>query len=184
MRSRLWFTALLCCFVTSSAATTGARAQTTSAPALPDGARYYAAFWPGAWYAIKDGVRDSIPSFVVRPGPNPAAFHEEWRLGDGPKRGVAIGMRAWDQATGTGSFFWVSDLGHAQVWDIVKVGAAWYIQRPFEQDGQKFLSRQTWIPSSDRSTVDWLAERSLDDGKTWAVRYRLTFARGPMPASR
>lgn len=60
-------------------------------------------------------------------------------------------------------------------------GEYWYIQRPFEQEGQKFLSRQTWIPSADGARVDWLSERSLDDGKTWAVRYRLTFARGTMP---
>ncbi|HUQ79787.1 MAG TPA: hypothetical protein VM076_01545 [Gemmatimonadaceae bacterium] len=153
-------------------------------PTLPDGARYYAAFWPGAWYALKDGARDSIPTFVVRPGPNPAAFEEEWRLGDGAQRARSVGLRAWDQASSKGSFLWVSDQGHAQVWDAVKVGEAWYIQRPFDQGGQKFLSRQTWIPSADGSTVDWLSERSLDEGKTWAVRYRLTFVRGPMPAAR
>ena len=76
MRHRVSLIAVLCCCVASSAVAPEVGAQ-TAPPALPDGARYYAAFWPGAWYALKDGVRDSIPSFVVRPGPNAAAFEEE-----------------------------------------------------------------------------------------------------------
>ena len=184
MRRRVSLMVVLCCFVAPCTLARPVGAQAPASPPLPEGARYYAAFWPGAWYSLKDGVRDSIPSFVVRQGPNPASFEEEWRLGDSPKRGLAIGLRAWDQASGTGSFFWVSDLGHAQVWDVVKVGGAWYIQRPYDQGGQKFMSRHTWIPTPQGSQVDRLAERSLDEGKTWAVRYRLTFARGPMPAAR
>jgi hypothetical protein len=177
MRGRGFFVVLL--LVCGLSARTAAQPP---AQPIPEGARYYAAFWMGAWYAVKDGARDSIPTFVVRPGPSTASFEEEWRLGDAPKRGLAKGLRAWDQESGKGSFFWVSDLGHAQVWDVVKAGDYWYIQRPFEQGGQRFLSRQTWIPNADSTRVDWLSERSFDEGKTWAVRYRLTFARGPMPA--
>jgi hypothetical protein len=140
-------------------------------------ARYYD-FFPGTWYELRDGVRDSIATFTIRRGVHAAAFEEEWRLViDSGRVSRSTGLRAWDQGSGKWMFVWVSDLGHFQVWDGVKVGADWYIQRLFEQGGRRFLSRQAWIPDGPDRLVR-VMERSFDDGRTWQPRSRVTYQRG------
>lgn len=80
--------------------------------------RYYD-FWPGAWYELRDSVRDSVPTFVVRRGVNPAVFEEEWRLViDSGRVSRSVGLRAWDQTYGKWMFVWVSDLRHFQIWEV------------------------------------------------------------------
>jgi hypothetical protein len=147
-----------------------------TAPSSPE-ARYYD-FFPGAWYELKDGVRDTVPTFTIRRGVHPAAFDEAWRLViDSGRVSRSTGVRAWDQLSGKWMFVWVSDLGHFQVWDGVKVGEHWYIQRPFEQGGRRFISRQAWIPDGPDRLVR-IMERSFDDGRTWEPRSRVTYQRG------
>jgi hypothetical protein len=149
--------------------------QSVGAP--PADARYYD-FFPGAWFELKDGARDSVPTFVVRRGVHLAAFQEDWRLViDSGRVSRSTGIRAWDQSAGKWMFVWVSDLGHFQVWDGVKVGEHWYMQRPFEQRGQRFISRQAWIPEGPDRLVR-IMERSFDDGRTWQTRSRVTYQRG------
>lgn len=152
-----------------------AHGQATAAPS-PD-ARYYD-FFPGKWHELKASVRDSVATFTIRRGVHPAAFEEEWRLViDSGRVSRSTGLRAWDQASGKWMLVWVSDLGHFQVWDGVKVGEDWYIQRPFEQGGRRFISRQAWIPDGPDRLVR-VMERSFDDGRTWQPRSRVTYQRG------
>jgi hypothetical protein len=138
--------------------------------------RYYD-FWPGTWYAVNDGVRDSVPTFVVRRGVHPAVFEEEWRLViDSGRVSRSTGLRAWDQTYAKWMFVWVSDLGHFQIWEGVRIGNRWYIQRAFEQGGQRFLSRQAWIPEGPDRVVR-IMERSFDEGRTWQPRSRVAYQR-------
>jgi hypothetical protein len=147
-----------------------------TAPSSPE-ARYYD-FFPGTWYELKDGVRDTVATFAIRRGVHPAAFDEEWRLViDSGRVSRSTGVRAWDQLSSKWMFVWVSDLGHFQVWDGVKVGDHWYIQRPFEQGGRRFISRQAWIPDGPDRLVR-VMERSFDEGRTWQPRSRVTYQRG------
>lgn len=153
------------------------RAHAQATPASSADARYYD-FFPGTWYEIKDGVRDTVATFTIRRGVNPSAFEEQWRLViDSGRVSRSTGLRAWDAASGKWMFVWVSDLGHFQVWDGVKVGDHWYIQRPFEQGGRRFISRQAWIPDGPDRLLR-VMERSLDDGRTWQPRSRTTYQRG------
>lgn len=148
------------------------------APSQSADDRYFD-FWPGAWHRVEDGKRDAEPSFVVTHGVNRSAFEESWRLrGDGGEVLVSRALRTWDTATRKWMFAWTSAEGLFQVWDGVKVGADWYIQREFEQNGKRFLSRQGWIPQSP-NRVERIMERSFDDGGTWQLRSRTTFERVP-----
>jgi hypothetical protein len=73
-------------------------------------------------------------------------------------------------------FSWVSDNGLFQVWQGEKVGDDWYIVREFDFEGQKFLSRQAWIPDG-ANRLTRVMERSTDGGKTWQTRSRSVFQR-------
>jgi hypothetical protein len=50
-------------------------------------------------------------------------------------------------------FMWVSDNGLFQVWDGQEVGEDWYIVREFEIDGERFLSRQAWLPRGEDELI-------------------------------
>ena len=73
-------------------------------------------------------------------------------------------------------FVWVSDNGLFQVWEGKKFGDDWYIVREFEIDGDRFLSRQAWIPDEEDELVR-VMERSFDNGHTWETRSRTRFKR-------
>jgi len=154
-----------------------AAAQTDAPYAESPDTRYFD-FWPGTWASVVDGKPDpNATTFTVRRSVHAAAFEEEWRLVD--ERGVVAvsrGLRAWDQIAGRWMFAWVSANGLFQVWQGERVGGHWYIQREFEVDGKKFLSRQAWLPDGpDRLTR--VMERSFDGGRTWQPRSRTSFAR-------
>jgi ketosteroid isomerase-like protein len=142
----------------------------------------YYDFWPGTWYQVSDNGRSTTPTFVVERDVNPSAFLERWHIIIDGKPSRSTGYRAWDGAAGRWTFFWVSDLGHVQVWEGRKVDGHWMIERPFEQEGRRFLSRQAWIPDGpDRVTrTIW---RSFDDGQTWETRLQDVYERGPAPVS-
>jgi hypothetical protein len=150
------------------------RAQATAA-ATDD--KIYYDFWPGTWYEIENGVRKTRPSFVVKRGVQPTAYVEDWLLTVDGKDDASMGLRVWDPATSRWSFVWTNARGLYQIWDSVKVGKDWYIQRPFEAKGQRWLSRQAWIPDG-ANAVTWVMERSEDNGQTWQLRARTRFERG------
>jgi hypothetical protein len=165
-------------FVSGMVAALAPEAHAQGSSATSQDQRYYD-FWPGTWFELKDGARDTVATFTIRRGVHAAAFEEEWRLTiDSGRVSRSTGIRAWDEAAGRWMFVWVSDLGHFQVWDGVKVGEQWYIQRPFEQGGRRFISRQAWIPEGPDRVVR-IMERSFDDGRTWQPRSRATFERAP-----
>ncbi|HUP21225.1 MAG TPA: hypothetical protein VM778_14910 [Gemmatimonadota bacterium] len=137
-------------------------------------------FWPGAWYRIEDGERAEAPTFVVRRDVRPAAFLEEWRLTIDGEPSRSTGYRVWDAAAGRWTFFWSSDRGHVQLWEGRKVNGIWGIERPFEQEGRRFVSRQSWIPEGP-DQVRRVFERSIDEGRTWEPRLEEIYARGPLP---
>jgi ketosteroid isomerase-like protein len=166
--------------VAALAAGAPARAQDVSSSEA-DGSSYYD-FWPGAWYQVSDSGHAATPTFVVRRDVNPTAFLEEWLLVIDGKPSRSTGYRAWDAAAGRWSFLWVSDLGHVQIWESREVDGHWVIERPFEQEGRRFLSRQAWIPDGpDRVTrTIW---RSFDEGRTWETRIQDVYERGPAPSA-
>ena len=137
-------------------------------------------FWPGAWYEVTESGTAELPTFVVRRDVHPAAYLEEWRIVIDGSPSRSTGLRVWDQEAGRWTLFWVSDLGHVQLWLGSKVEGNWVITRPFEQEGRRFVSRQSWIPDGPDRVVRTI-ERSFDEGRTWETRLRGTYARGPMP---
>lgn len=141
-----------------------------------DEARYYD-FWPGTWCTLVDGRPDpGATCFVVRQGLHASDFHEEWAQVVDGNRLRSRAMRAWDPIEKRWMLVWVSDQGHFQIWNGVKVGADWYIVRAFEQEGRQFLSRQAWIPTGPDRLVR-VMERSFDEGATWQTRSRTEFGR-------
>ena len=151
-------------------------AQTTR-PLVENADTHYFDFFVGRWFPVVDGHIDTTgTSFTVRRSVNAAAFEEQWvqRLDSQVLRSVAL--RAWDQVVNRWMFTWVSDNGLYQVWQGEKVGNDWYIVREFDFEGQKFLSRQAWIPDGP-NRLTRVMERSTDAGKTWQTRSRGVFQR-------
>jgi hypothetical protein len=149
----------------------------TARPFTENADTHYYDFWPGTWYPVIDGRVDTTgSSFNVRRSVNPAAFEEVWlqRIDSTLSRSVAL--RAWDQITNRWMFTWVSGNALFQVWNGEKVGSDWYIVREFDFEGQRFLSRQAWIPAGADRLVR-VMERSTDGGRTWQTRSRTTFQR-------
>jgi hypothetical protein len=154
----------------------GVRAQTMRRLTESADTHYYD-FFVGRWLPVENGRVDTAgTSFTVRRSIHPAAYEEYWeqRVDSQVLRSTAL--RAWDQVAGRWMFTWVSDNGLYQVWQGEKVGADWYIVREFDFEGQKFLSRQAWIPDGPGRLVR-VMERSTDGGKTWQTRSRGTFQR-------
>lgn len=157
-------------------ATATAFAQTTR-PLVESPETHYYDFFVGDWYPEIDGRVDTTgTSFSVRRSVHPAAYTEMWvqHIDSLVLRSTAL--RAWDQVENRWMFTWVSDNGLYQVWRGEKIGADWYIVREFNVDGQKFLSRQAWIPEGPERLVRVL-ERSTDGGRSWQTRNRGTFRR-------
>ena len=150
--------------------------QTDAAMAETYEAHYYD-FWPGTWVEVIDGQPDTTATtFTVLRSVHPAAFEEQWRLVYDGSAHHSVAVRAWDQITNRWMFTWVSDNGLFQVWEGVKVKGDWYIAREFEINGEKFLSRQAWIPEDTDSLIR-IMERSFDNGETWERRSRTRFER-------
>lgn len=134
---------------------------------VPEGDAKYFDFWEGTWLGMKeDGSLDSAIRFEVKRSVNPSAFEEAWGVGTG--RSVAL--RAWDKTNGKWGFSWVSTNGLYQVWDSQKIDGHWYILKDFNVNGDKYLSRQSFILQSD-STVIRLSEKTYDK-KKWELRFK------------
>ena len=151
-------------------------AQTTRPFTETADPRYYD-FWPGVWFPVVDGRVDTTGSgFIVRRSVNPAAFEEVWFPHIDSTHSRSVALRAWDQITNRWMFVWVSGNALFQVWNGEKIGNDWYIVREFDFEGQRFLSRQAWIPDGPDRLVRTI-ERSTDGGRTWQTRYRSIFQR-------
>jgi hypothetical protein len=134
---------------------------------LTEDAQYFD-FWEGTWYLIKeDNSLDSLTYFKVKKSVHPAAYIEEWQFGNQNK---SIAIRAWDKTNQKWGFVWVSDNGLYQVWDTRKVDGNWFIYKEFDINGDKYLSRQGFIPNSD-GTVTRISEKTYDS-KKWELRFK------------
>ncbi len=149
----------------------------TDRPMIESKDTHYYDFWPGTWAEVVNGQADtSATMFTVRTSVHPAAFAEEWRqVYDGAAH-HSTALRAWDQVTNRWMLVWVSDNALFQVWERGKEGEDWYIVKEFEIDGERFLSRQWWIPESPNRVVR-VMERSFDGGHTWEPRFQTLFQR-------
>lgn len=178
MRSfhRLSFLALL-------TVATGAPLPAQDSGALGDDpAMHYYDFWEGTWHQVIDGEADTTGTvFHVERDVHPAAFIERWRLViDSTTTLHATALRAWDKTTRRWMYTWISDNGLYQVWEGRRVGDHWYIYRQFDVQGDRFLSRQAWIPDGPNRLVR-ISERSDDGGRTWQTRFREEYVREGNP---
>jgi hypothetical protein len=138
----------------------------------------YYDFWVGTWVEEKDGVTDTAGTrFVVEPSVNPAAFEERWRivLDDGAEW-RATALRAWDKTAGRWMYTWVSDNGLYQVWEGHRNRHGWWIYRHFDVDGDRYLSRQGFLPQPDGSVLR-ISQKSYDEGETWELRFQQRLVR-------
>lgn len=138
---------------------------------------HYFDFWEGEWQQVVDGRRDASRSwFRIRRDVHPAAFLEDWRLVIDGTTTRATALRAWDKTAHRWMFSWVSANGLYQVWEGRKVGDHWYIYKEFDIQGDRYLSRQAWIPQGPSRLVR-ISERSDDGGQTWTLRFREEYER-------
>ena len=172
-----------CVFATAVLVGSSAAAQDTK-PFTPEGdARYYD-FWIGTWQQVRNGKVDpSGTTFVVTRSVNGAAMREDWRMVmDSTSKLAATALRAWDKTNARWMYTWVSENGLYQVWEGRKVGSDWYIYKHFDINGDKYLSRQGWIPAGE-NRITRVSEKSYDEGVTWQLRFRETYERvGGAPA--
>lgn len=173
MEKGLLWTMILGFLLSSPLRATG---QTDDPMVFSEEAHYYD-FWLGTWVEVVDGKPDySATTFTIRTSVHAAAFTEEWRLVYDGATHYSTALRAWDQITNRWMFVWVSDNGLFQVWEGQNVDGDWYIAREFDVDGERFLSRQAWIPESPDRVVR-IMERSHDNGLTWQLRSRTLLER-------
>jgi len=135
-------------------------------------AKYYD-FWQGTWYKIVNGKPDtSATRFIVSPNVNAAAWYEDWRMVvDSVTTIKAAALRAWDKTNNKWMYTWVSDNGLYQVWEGRKIDSNWYIYKEFNINGDKYLSRQAWIPVENNKLMR-ISEKSYDSGLTWQLRFK------------
>jgi len=153
-------------------------------PLIENAETHYFDFWPGTWYRVVNGKMDTTSTyFNVSRGVHPAAYEEEWRMViDSTTTLRATALRAWDKTNSRWMYTWVSDNGLFQVWEGRKVNDDWYIYRPFDISGDKYLSRQAWIPEGANRLMR-ISEKSYDDGKTWQLRFKEYFERATPAAA-
>lgn len=145
---------------------------------IPEGDATYYDFWEGSWYLEVDGEPDTSASrFTVRKTVHPAGWYEDWYMViDSTTTWTAEAIRAWDKTQERWMYTWISDNGLFQVWEGRKTGDDWHIYKHFDINGDKYLSRQGWIPGSpDR--VMRISEKSYDEGKSWELRFREYYVR-------
>ena len=134
----------------------------------PEGEAKYFDFWQGKWVVVRDdNTLDTTSYFIVKKSVNPASYVEEWHFSNGMS---SFAIRAWDKTAGKWGFVWISDNGLYQVWDSRKVDGHWYIYKNFDVNGDKYLSRQGFIPQAD-GTVIRISEKSYDE-TTWELRFK------------
>jgi hypothetical protein len=132
---------------------------------------HYFDFWKGTWYALKeDNTLDTAAYFKVTQGVHAAAFEEEWQFFTPDGRLKSKAIRAWDKTNNKWGFVWVSDNGLYQVWDTKKIDGNWYLYKEFDVNGDKYFSRQAFIPQQD-GTVLRVSEKSYDEIK-WQLRFK------------
>ena len=138
----------------------------------------YYDFWIGTWIEEKEGVADPEGTrFEVTPSVHPAAFEERWRLVlDGGQVLHATAIRAWDKTAGRWMYTWVSDNGLYQVWEGRKDRHGWWIYKHFDVDGDRYLSRQGFLPQPDGSVLR-ISQKSYDEGGTWELRFQQRLVR-------
>lgn len=147
-----------------------ATAQDLPQRPFPPDSRYFD-FWQGTWYPVRDGLPDTTGTrFVVRPGPHAAAWIEDWRMKLDSTTVTAHAIRAWDATKQRWGYIWVSSQGHFQVWEGRKVGADWYIYRPFSFPTDQYLSRQAWLTLGP-GRLQRISQKSYDGGETWQLRF-------------
>ncbi len=133
----------------------------------------YFDFWEGTWHQVIEGKVDTTATkFIVHRGMHEFFFTEDWWMVDSEGGSLkAYGIRSWDQVNSTWSYVWLSAEGHYQIWDTKKVDGHWYIYKTFNFNGDKYLSRQAWIPTS-ANELTRVSEKSYDNGQTWELRFR------------
>ena len=75
-------------------------------------------------------------------------------------------------------YTWVSDNGLYQVWEGRKDHHDWWIYRHFDVVGDRYLSRQGFLPRADGS-VTRISQKSYDEGQTWELRFQQRLVRQP-----
>jgi len=137
-------------------------------PFTAEGDATYFDFWEGKWVVVKeDNTLDSASYFNVKKSVNEASYEERWHFSNGRS---SFAIRAWDKSAGKWGFAWISDNGLYQVWDTRKVDGHWYIYKTFDINGDRYLSRQGFIPQPD-GTVIRISEKSYDE-KKWELRFK------------
>jgi hypothetical protein len=139
---------------------------------VPDSpAQRYYDYWIGTWHREVDGRADtSDTEFRVTREPSGTVL-ERWRVKTDGGSYHATGLRSFDKAWNRWMYVWTSDDGHFQVWQGRQVDGHWYIYREFDIAGDRYLSRQAWIPESP-TRLTRVSEKSYDGGLTWELRFR------------
>jgi len=139
----------------------------------PEGDAKYYNFWEGTWYQVINNKADTSSSrFIVSKTVHPAGWYEKWRMViDAKTTWTAEAIRAWDKTNNRWMYTWISDNGLFQVWEGRRVGDNWYIYKYFDINGDKYLSRQGWIPV-EKNKLMRISEKSYDEGKTWELRFK------------
>lgn len=164
-------------------ATPPIRAQTPEAQADQE-ERHFFDFLIGEWVLERKVTPDASweegkDNFTFEKVLDGAGILSEWYFNRGtpedPNYTRGMYMSAFDEMTGTWSFYYISPQ-NAMYYQGRKENGQWYFYKTFHIDGEELLQRQSWTPRGS-STLVRTIENSRDGGETWGEVYQTTLKR-------
>ncbi len=137
-------------------------------------------FWQeGIWthtFTTYNGDTLADKSIYIVEKENDFTYHEKWWLdiGEGQLLPARV-TKAYDKETGRWKMFY-SDGDYSQLWEMDRRDDQLNFYKAFNFSGNKFLSRQKWEQLPDGRIIRTI-ERSVDEGKTWRIRYYIELKR-------
>lgn len=116
--------------------------------------------------------------FEIKKGVNPYSFIEYWYNKYDTTLLLGNAIRSWDKTNNRWMFTWISGNNLYQVWEGKKWDENWYITKYFDINGDKYLSRQGFIPQGPNRMMR-ISEKSYDEGKTWELRFKEFYQKIP-----
>jgi hypothetical protein len=146
-------------------------------PVCADAAHHAFDFWIGSWSVVKTGTDEVAGHSLIEALYAGCTIRENWT-----EAGYAGGsLNTYDAATGKWRQTWTDSAGTWREFvggmEGGRMVLVWRHANP-KVAGQTIQERMIFTPDSD-GTVRQYSDQSLDEGKTWTIRYDYTYRKAP-----
>jgi hypothetical protein len=154
------------------ASSAAGEAQPNSPPACDTPEHHQFDFWVGRWDVYRSDTNQLVAESLIEKLYGGCAVRENWTptggTGGGSLNSYRPGEGVWRQTWTDSSNNWNEYAGGLVGGDIVLNGTS------VNAAGAKIPVRITYKRGTDGSVLQ-IGEQSLDDGKTWQLRYHFTY---------